>query len=52
MTLREIVTEIIIPLISGFIGGGISNAVITKAKMKNKNVMFNNNGDVINGNKN
>lgn len=51
MTVKEVIFNIVIPLIAGFLGGGISNVVITKSKMKNRNVMFNNNGDVINGNR-
>lgn len=57
MTWQEVITQIIIPLISGFIGGSIGNVVIEKRKirkinkMNNKKAVFNNNGDVVNGNK-
>lgn len=51
MTLREVLTEIIIPLIAGFIGGGIGNITISKFNMKNKKSTIIANGDVINGSK-
>lgn len=51
MSLKEVLFEIVIPLISGFVGGSIGNIIINKRKMNNKKVNFNNNGDVINGNK-
>lgn len=57
MSWESIITGVIIPLISGFIGGSIGNIVIESYKtrknnkMNNKNAVFNNNGDVINGNK-
>ena len=57
MSLETILTGVIIPLIAGFIGGSIGNIVIEihrirkNNKMNNKNSHFNNNGDVVNGNK-
>lgn len=51
MTLKEVITEIIIPLIAGFIGGEIGNFTITKFKMNNKNAKINAGGDVVSGNK-
>ena len=57
MSSKEILTEIIIPLIAGFFGGSIGNIVIKKHKltrkhkMNNKKTVFNNDGDVINGDK-
>lgn len=57
MSLETILTGVIIPLIAGFIGGSIGNIVIEihrarkNNKMNNKNAHFNNNGDVVNGNK-
>ncbi len=57
MSWESIITGVIIPLIAGFIGGSIGNIVIESYKtrksnkMNNKNAVFNNNGDVINGNK-
>lgn len=49
MSFKEIITDIIIPLISGFIGGSIGSIIINKMTMNNKKSDFNNNGDVING---
>lgn len=57
MSSKEILTEIIIPLIAGFFGGSIGNIMIEKHKltrkhkMNNKKTVFNNNGDVVNGDK-
>lgn len=51
MTFKEIITEILIPLISGFIGGSIGNITVSKFKMSNKNAILNASGDIINGNK-
>lgn len=57
MSGKEILTEIIIPLIAGFFGGSIGNIAIEKHrlakkhKMNNKMTSFNNDGDVINGDK-
>lgn len=54
---KEVLTEIIIPLIAGFFGGSIGNIaiekcrLIKKSKMINKKNIFNNNGDIVNGNK-
>lgn len=55
MSFKEILFNIIIPLISGIIGGGISSSIliknnINKKIMKNKNVQVKN-GDIVNGNK-
>ena len=51
MTLREVVTEIIIPLIAGFIGGGIGNITISKFNMNNKKSTIITGRDIVNGNK-
>lgn len=51
MTLREVITEIIIPLIAGFIGGKIGNIKISKFKMNNEKAKIEAGGDVISGNK-
>lgn len=56
MSLKEILFNIIIPLISGIIGGTISTFIIMQKNVKN-NIMKNKevnigNGDIINGNKN
>ena len=57
MSLETMLTGVIIPLIAGFIGGSIGNIVIEihrtrkNNKMNNKNAHFDNNGDVVNGNK-
>lgn len=57
MSCKDILTEIIIPLISGFFSGSRGDAVIKKHsstrkhKMNNKKTIFDNNGDVVNGNK-
>ena len=57
MNWENILTGVIIPLIAGFIGGSIGNIVIESCrikknnKMNNKNTVFNNNGDVVNGSK-
>lgn len=55
MSFKEILFNIIIPLISGIIGGTISANIIVhkninKFSMKNKKLK-NINGDIINGNK-
>lgn len=51
MTLREVITEIIIPLIAGFIGGGIGNITMSKFKTINKNSVVIAGEDIVNGNK-
>ena len=63
MCWQDMLTEIVVSLISGFFGGSIGNVVIQKYKERksNKNLKkhlmiskgtgFTNNGDVINGNK-
>lgn len=57
MNSKDILTEIIIPLIAGFLGGTMGDVVIKKHrstqkhKMNNKKTIFDNNGDVVNGNK-
>ncbi len=57
MSWNEILTQIVIPLISGFIGGSIGNVVIQKYRdsrkyvMKYKDVEFKVVGDVVNGEK-
>ncbi len=57
MNSKDILTEIIIPLIAGFFGGSIGNVIIEKHrstrkhKMNNNKTSFSNNGDVVNGNK-
>lgn len=57
MSWESVITGVIIPLIAGFIGGSIGNILIESYKtrknnkMNNKNAVFHNNGDVINGNK-
>lgn len=52
MSVKEILVDIIVPLISGFIGGSIGTVVINNRKIKNvmnnKNNTFNNCGDVTN----
>ena len=65
MNLKNILVDIIIPLISGFIGGSIGSIVIIKnkfssigtikkdnRKVNNKNTLYNNIGEVYNGDKN
>lgn len=65
MSLKEVLIDIIIPLISGFIGGSIGSVVIIKnkyrsigtikkdnRKVNNKNVLYNNIGEVYNGDRN
>lgn len=55
MSFENILTGIIIPLIAGFLGGSIGNIVVDSYrnkrnhKLNNKNAIFNNDGDVING---
>lgn len=57
MSGKDILTEIIVPLVAGFLGGSIGNIVIEKYKltrnhkMNNKKVIFENNGDIVNGDK-
>ena len=55
MTFKEVLFNIIIPLIAGIIGGSISSYIIVQ-KHINKNIMKNKkvsvfNGDIVNGNK-
>lgn len=65
MRLKEIVVDIVIPLIAGFIGGSIGSVVmiknkfnsiglinVDKRKVTNKNTSYNNVGEVNNGDKN
>lgn len=65
MSLKEVLIDIIIPLISGFIGGSIGSVVIIKnkhssigtikkdnRKVNNKNALYNNIGEVYNGDRN
>ena len=65
MSLKEVLIDIIIPLISGFIGGSIGSVVIIKNKyssigtikkdnrqVNNKNALYNNIGEVYNGDRN
>lgn len=65
MSLKEILIDIIIPLISGFIGGSIGSFVIIKKryisigtikkdnrKVNNKNALYSNIGEVCNGDRN
>lgn len=65
MSLKEVLIDIIIPLISGFIRGSIGSVVIIKnkyssigtikkdnRKVNNKNVLYNNIGEVYNGDRN
>ncbi len=65
MSLKEIVVDIVIPLIAGFIGGSIGSVVmiknkfnsiglinVDKRKVNNKNTSYNNVGEVNNGDKN
>lgn len=65
MSLKEVLIDIIIPLISGFIGGSTGSVVIIKnkyssigtikkdnRKVNNKNVLYNNIGEVYNGDRN
>lgn len=62
MSLKEVLIDIIIPLTSGFIGGSIGSVVIIKnkyssigtikkdnRKVNNKNALYNNIGEVYNG---
>ena len=64
MSLKEVLIDIIIPLISGFIGGSIGSVVIIKnkyssigtikkdnRKVNNKNALYNK-GEVYNGDRN
>ena len=65
MSLKQVLIDIIIPLISGFIGGSIGSVVIIKnkyiiivtikkdnRKVNNKNALYNNIGEVYNGDRN
>lgn len=65
MSLKEIVVDIVIPLIAGFIGGSIGSVImiknkfnsiglinVDKRKVNNKNASYNNVGEVNNGDKN
>lgn len=65
MSLKEILVDIIIPLIAGFIGGSIGSIVIIKnkyssigtikkdkRKINNKNNLYQNVGEVNNGDRN
>lgn len=65
MSLKEVLIDIVIPLISGFIGGSIGSVVIIKnkyssivtikkdnRKVNNKNALYNNIGEVYNGDRN
>ncbi len=65
MSLKEIVVDIVIPLIAGFIGGSIGSVIMVKnkfnsiglinldkRKVNNKNISYNNVGEVNNGDKN
>lgn len=65
MSLKEIVVDIVIPLIAGFIGGSIGSVImiknkfnsiglinVDKRKVNNKNTSYNNVGEVNNGDKN
>lgn len=65
MSLKEIVVDIVIPLIAGFIGGSIGSVImiknkfnsiglinLDKRKVNNKNISYNNVGEVNNGDKN
>lgn len=65
MSLKEVLIDIIIPLISGFIGGSIGSVAIIKnkyssigtikkgnRKVNNKNALYNNIGEVYNGDRN
>lgn len=42
----EILCNVIISFISGILGGSIGTVVINKKTIKNKNVTYNNNGDI------
>lgn len=65
MSLKEILVDIIIPLIAGFIGGSIGSVVIIKnkynsigmikkdnRKVNNKNTLYKDVGEVYNGDRN
>ena len=65
MSIKEIVVDIVIPLIAGFIGGSIGSVImiknkfnsiglinVDKRKVNNKNTSYNNVGEVNNGDKN
>ena len=55
MSLKEVLIDIIIPLISGFIGGTIGSIGTIKKdnrKVNNKNALYNNIGEVYNGDRN
>lgn len=52
MSLEDILIKIIVPLISAVLASNIIICkIVKKHKMNNKGAVFNNNGDVINGNK-
>lgn len=65
MSLKEIILDIIIPLISGFVGGSIGSIIIVKnkfttigsiikdkRKVNNNKVTYQNVGEVYNGDRN
>ncbi|MBO5477780.1 MAG: hypothetical protein J6A15_08525 [Clostridia bacterium] len=65
MSLKEIIVDIIIPLISGFVGGSIGSIIIVKnkftvigsinkdkRKINNKKAIYQNVGEIYNGDKN
>ena len=52
MSLKEVLIDIIIPLISGFIGGSIGTIKKDNRKVNNKNALYNNIGEVYNGDRN
>lgn len=65
MSLKEVLVDIIIPLIVGFIGGSIGSVVIIKTKytsidtikkdkrkVNNKNALYKDVGEVYNGDRN
>ena len=62
MSLKEVIIEIVIPLVAGFIGGSIGSIVVVnikfraigfiindKRKMLNKNTKYQNVGEIYNG---
>lgn len=65
MSLKEIIVDIIVPLICGFIGGSVGSIIIVKAKftevgsirtdkrkINNKKTTYQNVGEVYNGDRN
>lgn len=65
MSLKEVLVDIIIPLIAGFIGGSVGSVVIIKnkytsigtikkdnRKVNNKNALYKDVGEVYNGDRN